>query len=137
MRLNFPKLLVTAFWILCGAVLAIQLRRAWGIAGYIVGFPVGFTGALMLTWAVLVGRILVLFPLPVCRRGKCRGFRQYTWRKGTIRGWEEWGVYLYRCKCGDLYIRRGRQFIQLLPDGKERPYKKLVAFQTWADAPGG
>jgi hypothetical protein len=137
MRLNLPKLLITTFWIIFAAALGHELHRSWGAVGYIVGFPAGFAGAFMLTWAVIVGRILVLYPFPVCRQGKCRGFRQFAWRLGTIHGWEEWGLHRYRCQCGDQYIRRGRRFNQLLPDGKELPYKRLVGFRTWADGAGG
>jgi len=138
MRLNLPKLLVTTFWGLSGGALAIEMGRSWGwgVPGYIVGSVAGFAGALALTWAVVVGRIRVLFPFPVCCQGKCRDFRQFSWRSGTIHGWEEWGVYLYKCECGDLYIRRGRRFLHSVRKGEERPYKKLVGFRTWADDSG-
>lgn len=137
MRLNLPKLLVTAFWIFCGEAFATEMGRSWGwgIPGYVVGFLTGFAGALILTWAAIVGRVRVLYRFPVCRQGKCRNFRHFLWRRGTIHGWEGWGVYLYKCECGDAYIRRGRRFLQVV--GKEeRPYKKLVGFQTWADDSG-
>ncbi len=137
MRLNLPKLLVTAFWILCGVVLAVELRHPWGVPGYIVGFSAGFSAALVVTWAAIVARIRILFPFPVCRQGRCRSPKQFSWRRGTIHGWEGWGVYLYRCKCGDRYIRKGRRFLQLVREGEELPYKRLVGFQTWADDSGG
>jgi hypothetical protein len=131
MRLSLPKLLVTAFWILCAEAVAINLHRSMGTLGYIVGFAAGFGAAFVLTWGLVVGRILLLFPFPACRQGKCRGFQQFAWKRGTIRGWEGWGVYRYQCRCGDQYIRRGRRFRQILPDGKELPYKRLIGFRTW------
>ena len=133
MRLTLPRLLVTALWMFCGALLALEFHRSLGASGYIVGFVVGFAGSFLLTWGVLLGRILLLFPFPICRQGKCRGLGAFVWKRGTIYGWEGEGSYRYKCKCGDQYIRRGGQFIQVLPGGKEQPYKKLVSFRTWAD----
>lgn len=45
------------------------------------------------------------------------------WRKGTIYGREKDGSYKYRCKCGDHFLRDGKRFMQVLDNGKLRPYK--------------
>ena len=80
------------------------------------------------------GGLLLFFPLPFCRRGKCQAFGQdYIWRLGTLFGYETKGTYSYKCACGDIYIRNGARFMELLPDGTRRPYKRLVDFREWAD----
>lgn len=103
------------------------------MAGYLVGFPLGFFAAIFVTWAALIGRIALLYPFPLCRMGQCQGFGQYVWMRGTIYGYEGSGTYRYRCKCGDEYVRRGRKFMYVPIDGSEVPYKKVVGFQKWAD----
>jgi|SRR5580658_5407114 hypothetical protein len=134
MRLTLPRLLGWAFWIICGTLLGLALERTWGKLGFFVGFVVGMMGGVIVLWAVLLGRLLLWFPLPICRRGRCHRFgKDYEWRSGTIYGWEGKGLYLYVCKCGDKYIRRAGRFMEVLPDGTRRPYQKLVGFRRWAD----
>src|SRR5712692_4443927 len=44
---------------------------------------------------VLVGRLRLFFPFPLCRQGKCYRFgRDYVWRLGTLFGYEGKGIYL-------------------------------------------
>ena len=133
MRLTLPRFLGATFWIFCGTELAIFLGKSWSVLGYTVGFLVGSIGAFTLTWAILLGHILLFFPFPTCRQGRCNCIADYVWKKGTIYGWEKGGVYRYRCKCKDQYIRHGKKFMEVLPDGTRRSYKKLVGFRKWAD----
>jgi hypothetical protein len=133
MILTVPRLLVTTLWVLCGWALSMALRPFLGAVAYFVGFPLGFSGAVVVTWAVLLGRILLLFPFPTCGRGKCNSIKQYKWRSGTIYGWEKGGRYRYRCRCGREYVRKGRRFMEVGPNGAMLPYKKLVGFREWAD----
>ena len=51
----------------------------------------------------------------------------------TLFGYETKGNYLYRCACGDMYVREGTRFMELLTDDTRRPYKRLVGFRKWAD----
>lgn len=139
MRLTLPRMLVTTLWMLAGAFLAIQLHRFWivngfdfGPAAYVVGFVVGFAGAVVLTWAIIRVRVHVFFSYPTCRQGLCSGIECYAWPKGTIYGRVR-GGYLYRCKCGEQYIRDGRKFMSVGPEGARMPYKKLIGFHKWAD----
>jgi len=98
----------------------------FGIFGFIAG---GF-----ITWLALKNRLLFFFPFPLCRRGKCyRLGTDCVWRIGTLFGYETKGIYSYKCRCGDVYIREGKRFMELLPDDTLRPYKKLIAFRKWAD----
>src|SRR6266481_908958 len=55
------------------------------------------------------------------------------WRLGTVYGYEVKGIYLYRCRCRDIYIREGKRFMALLADDTTRLYKKLAGFRKWED----
>lgn len=131
-RLTLPRMLMTALWIDSGGWVALQLHRWFGFIGYIVGFPLGFFAAVFVTLAILIGRIALLYPFPLCRMGQCHGFGQYVWMRGTIYGYERGGRYRYGCECSDEYVRRGRKFLSVLADGTEVPLKKLVGFRKWA-----
>jgi hypothetical protein len=132
--LTLPRLLITTLWALCGALLWFGVRRPWGKPGYYVFSVVGCIAGLTITRALLVGRLRLLFPFPLCQQGKCHRLGQdYVWRLGTLFGYEGKGIYLYKCRCGDLYMREGKRFMELLQDDTRRPYKKLVAFRKWAD----
>jgi hypothetical protein len=125
------------FWALCGGLLWLAFRTPWGNLGYCAFALVGFIAGLIITRAFLVSRLRLFFPFPLCRQGKCYRFGQdYVWRLGTLFGYETKGIYLYRCRCGDMYIREGKRFISLLPDDTTRPYKKLVGFRKWEDDSG-
>jgi len=132
--LTVPRLLIAMFWALCGGLLWLAFRTPWGNPGYYVFALVGFIAGLIITRAFLVGRLRLFFPFPLCQQGKCYRFGQdYIWRVGTLFGYETKGIYLYRCRCGDMYIRAGKRFMALLPDDTARPYKKLVGFRKWED----
>jgi hypothetical protein len=119
---------LTIFWIVCGALVAEHFRKMWGVSGYIIGFLIGFVISSGFTWIIGLSDTLLFRPLPVCRRGKCCGIGDYTWQIG---------IRNYTCNCGDKYIFKVKEkkFTEVLPDGKERPYKKLVGFHKWADDP--
>lgn len=108
----------------CGAILSILFGRASGVFGYMIGFLAGFSGAFLLTWVILVTLNVLLKPWPECRSGQCRTFRGYVWKRNSIYGWEKGGIFRYRCKCGDEYVRDGNRFLQVLSDGTTRPYKR-------------
>jgi hypothetical protein len=132
--LTLPRLLLVVFSAVCGAMIWNALRKPWGRIGYLVFDLSGLAVGILVTRAILVGRLRLLFPLPLCRRGKCHTLgRGYVWRLGTLFGYEAKGNYLYRCACGDLYVRQGRRFMELLPDDTRRPYKRLVGFRKWQD----
>lgn len=132
MKLTLPRFLVTTSWIFCGVALGFLLGQSWGVAGFSIGLILGIAIAFLLTWLVLLGRLLVFFPFPPCAHGKCHRFRDFYWRKGTIYGWEG-GVYRYKCRCGDEYIRRGRMWMKVLANDSTQPYKRLIGFRRWAD----
>jgi hypothetical protein len=133
-----------AFAALAG-LLGSFLKTSFGISPWI-GVPVAFMCLCFLAWAVLLGRLLLFVPFPTCRKGKCHGIDDYSWFHGTFFGKCKWGVYWYSCRCGDKYLRRGKRFMEFIPEvvvppspwvniskGTTRPYKKLVGFRKWAD----
>ena len=132
--LTLPRLLISTFWAFCGALLWVALREPWGRLGESLYGILGFTAGVLITRVCLIGRLRLFFPLPLCRQGKCYRLGQdYVWRLGTLFGYEGKGIYLYKCRCGDMYIREGKRFTVLLPDDTTRPYKKLVGFRKWED----
>jgi hypothetical protein len=138
---SLPRFLVIAAWFFCAIYLAGVLGHiagafghVWRIAGGILGFVLGFAGAVLLAWAAILGRLLLFYPLPPCRRGICNRLgTDYVWKKGTVYGRTSWGTYLYKCKCDETYVRKGERFMLLLPEGITIPYKRLVGFRKWAD----
>lgn len=130
---------------ICAALLYRYLRESFGLGNGIavlVAFCVVYVG----TWVALMGRILLFFPFPLCRKGKCQSIDDYSWFHGTFFGKCSWGLYWYSCHCGDQYLRRGKRFMEFIPEvtdpptpwvdirkGKTRPYKRLVGFRQWSD----
>jgi hypothetical protein len=131
--MTLPRLIVTAIWIASGVVLGSMLGRTWGTLGNVLGFLAGILIAFLLTWLIVLSRNLLLMPFPECRRGKCRTYRGYVWKRGTLYGREKGGIFRYRCKCGDEYIRDGNRFLQVLSDGTTRSYKKYEGGKKWVD----
>lgn len=125
-------LLLLILWMMCGLAFAcfFSVTLGWGLYGGIPGFVFGFLLAIPGTGYLLDYPRMVLYPLPPCRKGKCQGYDQYSIRVGSFNGGEGWNSYYYRCQCEDVYVRRGRRFMEVSRDGTTRPYKRLVGFQT-------
>lgn len=132
------SLLLGILWVASGFLASQALGRSFGLIGGLVGFGGGALLAYLATWAVWIGGNFVFYPLPACRNERCVQF-DYVWKRG---GWnpnaeeferERGGVFHYRCKCGDEYIRLGTRFMQVLPDGTLQPYKRLTGFRKWRD----
>ena len=130
----FPRILIVTFCFLCAGLLGLTFQKFWGRPGLYIGCLLGTIGGMILTWAILTGSLLLFFPLPLCRQGKCLRFgKDFIWKKGRLLGYEGNGVYHYRCRCGDEYLRKGKKFLLLLSDGTSRPYKVLIGFRKWVD----
>lgn len=90
-----------------------------GIVGLIVGIGLW---ELAQTWL-----IIGVPPAPPCRKGCCT-YKEYK------RCYAENEV-LYVCQTGDQYIREGRRFMQIMPDGTREPYMIWKPLRKWdADA---
>jgi hypothetical protein len=87
--LTLPRLLLVTSWALFGALTWDAFQKPWGRIGYGVFNLLGIISGFLITRAVLVGRLRVFFPLPLCRRRRCHTLgRDYVWRLGTLFGYE-------------------------------------------------
>jgi hypothetical protein len=125
--------LCLAVGVIFGNFLGPHFEPICGVAGHWIGYIIGVLVVLIVLWLILLGHVVLFFPFTSCRQGKCHGIEDYRWYIGTIYGRVSCGTYRYRCRCGDEYVRQGNRFMEVLPDGTKRPYKKLVGFRKWAD----
>lgn len=122
--------LIELFVFLINVAVGVAVSRwagaRYGLAGYIAGFPVGFS-ILICAFAAIcwlddmwrLGRPR----FPVCRNGKCY--------EGDYHHNEVDGRFVCRCLCGVEYKHDGRRFCEVLPDGSLRPYLVWRAFRGW------
>jgi hypothetical protein len=131
---SFWRWIVVWCWTGVGLAIADYLDRN-GVVNVWAAFPFTTILVLVFVWAGTLGRILLFFPFPLCRNGKCRGIKAYLWPIGTVYGRWRWGDYRYQCLCGHEYVRKGRHFFYVLPDGSRQPYMTLSGFRIWTLAP--
>ncbi|WP_124327403.1 hypothetical protein [Desulfonema ishimotonii] len=124
------RFLVIFWWFSIGCFIAKALNGFIGI-NFLIGSIWAFLFILLLLWAISLGRLLIFFPFPSCRQKKCNNINDYTWTMGQIYGREKWGVHRYWCRCGDEYVRQGKRFMRILPDGTKQPYMILGSFRNW------
>jgi hypothetical protein len=142
---NLPAGLRSIAFVALTGLLSAFLNKSFGISLWI-GAPVIFLFLCIFAWAVLLGRLLLFIPFPPCKKGKCHSIDDYSWFMGSFFGKCKWGTYWYKCHCGDQYLRRGKRFMEFIPEvvvppspwininkGTTRPYKKLISFRKWAD----
>lgn len=150
---SVTRFITLQFCVMLSAVLAYVLwtwfDKPSGVLGLGVPMVVGSLFVFAALWAFQLGHILLFYPFPSCRNGTCRSIDDYFWHVPTIYGRMMWGVYLYRCRCGNHYVRCGKKFMEILPnapringaiwkrpilaDQTTRPYKKLTGFRRWSD----
>lgn len=104
-----------------------------GWIGYVGGFVVGLFGALLVFGALIysiiisVG-IIVGFSYPVCSNGSCRDGaspnNNYSFEMIE-------GKLVAHCRCGDLYVKKGRRVFRLETDGSLTPYMIWKPFLGW------
>jgi hypothetical protein len=118
------------FMVLSGLLLAMShlLAGKWGTVGWLVG---GVPAGLFWSWVMFsIARGVVtefrhiLRPRPVCRQSKC-GSRDYILVHSTP------SKATFRCRCGDLYLRDGDRFRQILPDHSLLPYMVHDSAGNW------
>lgn len=128
--MNISELLFFIFNCLCAFLLGRHLSSDLGTAGWLIGVPLGFALGVGVVKGISAGakrwhRWCMSHPdCPVCRRGKCSAtdFEQYQFTQEGV---------IYRCRCGDPYLRKGRRFLEILPNGSQRPYMVRKAFCGW------
>ena len=145
----FGKTLVSTLrsygFVAIAVILAMYFKKRWELSLWIE-VPIALIFLYLLVWAFLLVRLLVFVPFPYCRKGKCHSIDDYAWCHGQFFGKFRWGVYWYQCRCGDQYLRRGKRFMDFIPEvqvrpspwininkGTTHPYKRLVGFRKWAE----
>lgn len=61
---------------------------------------------------------------PICYAGKCTS-RQYVLVESRTDN------ALFRCRCGDLYLASGDEFLRVLPDNSKQPYMVRSPSGNW------
>ncbi len=119
-----------SFVFICAYLAGRKLAIYWGKAGWVVGALVGVACGFLLFHAFwLLATLYQRFrPLrPPCRQGRCRS-NDYEIRVIAKEGsWESES----KCKCGDMYVRRGNRFMLLRADGSTHPYMLRRRFHNW------
>src|SRR3984957_16397120 len=100
--------------------LAIFVKKTFEIPEW-VAMAVSFVVVFSVAWILLLMRLLLFVPFPTCKKGKCSNIDDYSFFHGTFFGKCKWGVYWYKCRCGDQYLRRGKKFMEFIPEVKEPP----------------
>ena len=101
--------------------------REYGVVGAVVGGIGAPVGLILLVEGI--GRLGVAWhrrkPVnPICKNGICQS--------DDYRCVDLWNHHLkYQCKCGTTYVAKGRQFLEVLPDGTLKPFMRKRRFGDW------
>jgi hypothetical protein len=120
---------------LCVALLSICFLRACIVTFHIIEFALGFYVPI-LWWGTKILLWVVFNPFPTCKNGKCCGIHDFLRDVELPEGKQVEGTnqpIAYKCRCGDEYLRSGKQFMALDSERTPRPYKKLIGFHKWVD----
>ena len=123
--MNLFELLVLVIVFLCGSFLGAYLGSRWGIVGWLTGVLLGLVSPVLLL--ELLSRIHRHYRAPVrpsCRRGTC-GWADYKCEALTNK------ESVFRCRCGDRYLLRGRYFSEILANSTVRPYMVRPWLRNW------
>ena len=131
--LNLFELLFLFLILYLGFTAAAWAKNHYGWIAGIAGFAFGFL-ILPLAFAFL-GRVMDLAfegrpRFPTCRNGKCRSD---DYKVVSLKGRNRWIGTRYGlfCKCGTKYEKKGRRFLEVLPDGSRRPFMIWRSFRGW------
>ena len=140
------RLLWIILWVSVSGIAVVLLWQLSGATAtnfelfLMVGIPPLTFAIFLLLWAYKLILILLLFPFPECKQGKCQGINKYHWQPGMVYGkcnlnygWRRWRWHHYWCSCGDHYVRIGRKFMSVTEDFETTPYKRVQGFRTWVD----
>jgi hypothetical protein len=113
-----------------GLMVALPVNRSLGWVAGVVGFALAIAGALGGWYAI--ERWYAAGPfLPACHTGKCQGTRE-AWGLGDYQLVQVGDYVVHRCRCGHEYMmRRGRRFMERVPDGTLKPYMVHRPFRGW------
>lgn len=127
---------------IAGLLAAVRLGGRFGWIGYLLGGPLGAAIMLgvicvaVLAWLFFQNLLFRGLPwLPVCRNGRCKG--GFLASMGDYKpAWnEDWTLRGFRCRCGAVYQKRGRRFVEIAPDGAVKPYLVWNPWKGWLPDP--
>lgn len=128
---------------MAGLLTAVWTGARFGCLGYLVGLPLGVVAmfgmiyAFALTWVYVEGLLFEGIPwLPTCRQGRCVGGRLTDFGDYNSVKDDKDGLFGFRCRCGDMYRKVGRRFVEVAPDGSTRPYLIWSRMRGWIDDEG-
>jgi len=116
-----------------GLAVAVAGGRHYGWLGVLIGFPVGFLGMGVIFLLLIAVPELLWWAGPMyppCHTGSCQ-WREWSPGFGDYRFAKVDGDLVLRCRCGRDYDRRGRRFMERLPDGTFKPYMVHRPFRGW------
>jgi hypothetical protein len=121
-----------------GVLTAIWMGNRLGYIGYVIGLPAGAAVMLVILcgatvmWIYIRGLLFSGVPeFPVCRNGCCRGGRLADPGDYTTVWNDDWTVWGFRCRCGDVYQKVGRRFVLVAADGSSKPYLIWTRLKGW------
>ena len=124
------EILVIFFFIVIGILGAIYFGNKFGIIGYVLGFASGCIGV-FISIVVLAGLEDFFFGgiprIPYCKNNKCKGPDNYSIEEIKDK------VLVRKCNCGDMYIKKGRKFLEIDFDGNEKKYLIWIPFKGWKE----
>jgi hypothetical protein len=112
------------FYLFTGVAVGYYSGLQWGWVGCVLGFFVGTIAAF--GFFEITSRIFGRHRPwhPVCKNGVCNG-HDYKWVESKD------GYPVCECKCGNRYLVKNNQFMEVLPDGNVRPYLRKRLFHDW------
>jgi len=128
--------------LLCFIVLVICVRegakfihdKVGGIFGWVLGGSLGLLFFLLIgsAWTLAIDFLFNGIPrLPKCKEGTCRGPGMLPGNDGDYKSQKFGEEYIYVCRHGGRYNRRGRRFVIVNDDGTETPYLIWRRFRGW------
>lgn len=139
-RLTLFDILFLLVFFSGGAIAARVAAARYGWTGYLWGFLGGSLGPYLVLLSFVVAALAVqkageaIFTgttrFPLCRRGCCRSSRWF-FRDGDYRLESFAGENAYRCRCGDVYVKRGRRVFLAQDDGALQPYMIWKPLRGW------
>ena len=118
------ELLWLTFLILCAVLVGHSLAHRLGTLGWWLGVPAGLALWIAITQIVIKTAYRFRPNAPVCRNEKCFA-KDYSVLKFTPDG------VMFRCRCGNTYLKSKNRFVEVLPDGSVHPYMRRSTWRNW------
>jgi len=137
--IGLGELLGCCLFSMCGLAVGALAAERFGWVGALVGFPVGFVGAALVSYGVVSAWVHLHQAgpwAPPCHTGRCKAGRDFL-DDGDYESLRIGDDFVHRCRCGRDYVMRkaGSRFMERLPDGALKPYMMHRPFRGWFPDP--